>query len=358
MRVTPTGPSPSTPWAPATWPRRPAASGPTWCTCRPTTSSTARRRARTGNGTRTNPMSVYGHSKLAGEHELDPGSTVVRTSWVCGAHGANMVAHRPAPGRGSPARCASSTTSGGAPPSPPIWPARWPCWPPSALPGIFHVTNSGRDLLVRVRPGRPRGRPATTRTGASPSPPPSSTRPARRPGRPTRPSTTPRSGSWAWSRSPSGATAWSGCWHGAPVQRAPAPGPAPATVLSEHGAAPPEVTTAVIGAGYVGLTTAVVLTHLGYRVGLRRVGPRQGADGCRGESRPSSRTAWATCCAPGSTRAGSSSSTGATAAVRRCRVRVPVRPHPPGGRRRRRRELPRERGASRSPRTSPTGPSW
>ena len=39
----------------------------------------------------TSPASVYGSSKLAGERELDPGSTVVRTSWVCGYHGANMV---------------------------------------------------------------------------------------------------------------------------------------------------------------------------------------------------------------------------------------------------------------------------
>ncbi len=38
-----------------------------------------------------NPRSVYGRSKLAGERELDPGSTIVRTSWVCGFHGANMV---------------------------------------------------------------------------------------------------------------------------------------------------------------------------------------------------------------------------------------------------------------------------
>lgn len=38
-----------------------------------------------------NPQSVYGRSKLAGERELDDGSTVVRTSWVCGEHGANMV---------------------------------------------------------------------------------------------------------------------------------------------------------------------------------------------------------------------------------------------------------------------------
>ena len=39
----------------------------------------------------TNPQSVYGHSKLAGEQELDPGSTIVRCSWVCGYHGNNMV---------------------------------------------------------------------------------------------------------------------------------------------------------------------------------------------------------------------------------------------------------------------------
>ena len=38
-----------------------------------------------------NPQSVYGASKLAGERELDPGSTVVRTSWVCGRYGQNMV---------------------------------------------------------------------------------------------------------------------------------------------------------------------------------------------------------------------------------------------------------------------------
>lgn len=37
------------------------------------------------------PASVYGASKLAGERELDPGSTIIRTSWVCGQHGGNMV---------------------------------------------------------------------------------------------------------------------------------------------------------------------------------------------------------------------------------------------------------------------------
>ena len=39
----------------------------------------------------TNPLSVYGRSKLAGEAALGPDDTVVRTSWVCGRHGRNFV---------------------------------------------------------------------------------------------------------------------------------------------------------------------------------------------------------------------------------------------------------------------------
>ena len=40
----------------------------------------------------TNPQSVYGASKLAGEHAVDHDiDTIVRISWVCGFHGANMV---------------------------------------------------------------------------------------------------------------------------------------------------------------------------------------------------------------------------------------------------------------------------
>ncbi|MFP5318304.1 MAG: dTDP-4-dehydrorhamnose reductase [Acidimicrobiia bacterium] len=38
-----------------------------------------------------NPLSVYGRSKLAGERELGPGDTIVRTSWVCGRKGRNFV---------------------------------------------------------------------------------------------------------------------------------------------------------------------------------------------------------------------------------------------------------------------------
>jgi dTDP-4-dehydrorhamnose reductase len=41
-----------------------------------------------------NPASVYGRSKLGGEQEIfgaGAGATIVRTSWVCGLHGHNMV---------------------------------------------------------------------------------------------------------------------------------------------------------------------------------------------------------------------------------------------------------------------------
>ena len=38
-----------------------------------------------------NPLSVYGRSKLDGESAVGVGATVVRTSWLCGARGSNMV---------------------------------------------------------------------------------------------------------------------------------------------------------------------------------------------------------------------------------------------------------------------------
>ncbi len=87
-------------------------------------------------------MSVYGRSKLGGELELDPGSTVVRTSWVCGAHGANMVRTvlrlAAQPGtmrfvddqRGSPTFTADLAGA-------------LAVLATERLPGTFHVTNAG-----------------------------------------------------------------------------------------------------------------------------------------------------------------------------------------------------------------------
>ena len=91
---------------------------------------------------RTNPLSVYGRSKLGGEMEVDPSATVVRTSWVCGFHGANMVRTilrlAANPGtlrfvddqRGSPtftADLAGALVLLGR----------------ERLPGVFHLTNDG-----------------------------------------------------------------------------------------------------------------------------------------------------------------------------------------------------------------------
>lgn len=39
----------------------------------------------------TNPQSVYGASKLSGEHAMRDSDLVTRISWVCGYHGNNMV---------------------------------------------------------------------------------------------------------------------------------------------------------------------------------------------------------------------------------------------------------------------------
>ena len=39
----------------------------------------------------TCPASVYGRSKMAGEREAGPAATIVRTAWLCGEHGPNMV---------------------------------------------------------------------------------------------------------------------------------------------------------------------------------------------------------------------------------------------------------------------------
>lgn len=98
------------------------------------------------------PTSVYGASKLAGERECPQGSTIVRTSWLCGAHGANIVATalRLADGegelrfvddqRGSPTFCADLA----------------PAIVTLGLdrrPGTFHVTNGGSTTwwgLVRA----------------------------------------------------------------------------------------------------------------------------------------------------------------------------------------------------------------
>ena len=127
-----------------------------------------------------NPNSVYGASKLAGERECRPASTIVRTSWVCGAHGANMVVtalrlasagdgelHFVDDQHGSPtftADLAPAIVTLGL----------------DHRPGIFHVTNSGattwwgfvRAILAESGADPERVRPISTAELDPPRPAP------------------------------------------------------------------------------------------------------------------------------------------------------------------------------------------
>ena len=89
-----------------------------------------------------NPLSVYGASKLAGERECPPGSTIVRTSWVCGAHGANMVktALRLAEGAGT---LRFVDDQHGSPTFTADLAAAVVTLGTDRRPGVFHVTNVG-----------------------------------------------------------------------------------------------------------------------------------------------------------------------------------------------------------------------
>lgn len=88
------------------------------------------------------PRSVYGRSKLGGEQECPPGAAVVRTSWVCGAHGANMVttALRLAEGSG-PLHFVDDQR--GAPTFTADLAAALVTIAVDRRPGTYHVTNQG-----------------------------------------------------------------------------------------------------------------------------------------------------------------------------------------------------------------------
>jgi dTDP-4-dehydrorhamnose reductase len=91
------------------------------------------------------PASVYGCSKLAGEHEtfrLCPDATVARTSWLFGAHGQNMVKTvlRLA---ASPGELRFVDDQRGCPTSAADLAAAIRVLVTGRLPGLFHVTNQG-----------------------------------------------------------------------------------------------------------------------------------------------------------------------------------------------------------------------
>ena len=146
---------------------------------------------------RTAPRSVYGESKLAGEHEaleLGPAAAVVRTSWVCGAARIEHGHARAPAGRGA-RRAARRAGLRRRPARVPVVHGRPGAG--AAAPGPRPAVRRrprhqpGRGVVVRVRRRDRARRSATIRRSCGRSRRPSSSRRAPRRGRPTACSTTP-----------------------------------------------------------------------------------------------------------------------------------------------------------------------
>ena len=127
------------------------------------------------------PRSVYGASKLAGEHEAAAcGATILRTSWVCGAIGANMVKTvlRVAAAGNGPMRFVADQRG-----CPTFAADLAPMLRRLAVdrrPGVHHVTNQGAvswyefvgDILAAAGHARGRVEPITTAELQPPRPAP------------------------------------------------------------------------------------------------------------------------------------------------------------------------------------------
>jgi dTDP-4-dehydrorhamnose reductase len=97
----------------------------------------------------TNPLSVYGRSKLGGEAALGPQDTVVRTSWVCGRHGRNFV--RTILGRAAQGqRLTVVDDQHGCPTFTEDLAVMVRRLLVARLPGLFHVTNQGATTWFRL----------------------------------------------------------------------------------------------------------------------------------------------------------------------------------------------------------------
>ncbi|MCY3861123.1 MAG: dTDP-4-dehydrorhamnose reductase [bacterium] len=115
------------------------------------------------------PRSVYGASKLAGEQEVGEAATVVRTSWLCGRHGANVVATvlRLA-AEGGPLRFVNDQR--GSPSFTPDVAIMIERLCVDRSPGLYHVTNRGeaswyefaREVMVAAGHDPDRVEPITT----------------------------------------------------------------------------------------------------------------------------------------------------------------------------------------------------
>lgn len=97
-----------------------------------------------------NPLSVYGASKLGGEAELGESATIVRTSWVCGRNGANMVKTilRLASSAGGPLHFVDDQR--GSPTVAHDLAAKLVELALGRRPGVFHVTNQGETTWFEL----------------------------------------------------------------------------------------------------------------------------------------------------------------------------------------------------------------
>lgn len=128
-----------------------------------------------------NPASVYGRSKLGGEHEAlaVPGAAVVRTSWVCGFHGANMVKTILRLGR-EHETLSFVDDQRGHPTFADDLATKLVQLAVARLPGVFHVTNQGavswyelaREVLAAAGENPERVKPIATADLAPPRPAP------------------------------------------------------------------------------------------------------------------------------------------------------------------------------------------
>ena len=186
----------------ATWPRRAAPRRrPRRATSPPTTCSTAPRPTPYVEWDEPEPAVGLRRARSwpASARARRPGATVVRTSWVCGAHGANMVKTMLRLAAEHADAVASSTTSAATPRSPPTWRRCCAASPSSAGPALLPRHQPGRGQLVRVRRRRSLAAagddPDRVQADRHRRPPAAR---ARRRARPTRCSTTPRCGARAW----------------------------------------------------------------------------------------------------------------------------------------------------------------
>lgn len=125
-----------------------------------------------------NPQSAYGRSKLGGEREVDPSHAVVRTAWVCGAHGRNMV--KTVLGLADRPELAFVDDQRGCPTFTADLAAAIRRLAVARLPGTFHVTNQGattwygfvRDVLELAGHDPDKVRPIATADLDPPRPAP------------------------------------------------------------------------------------------------------------------------------------------------------------------------------------------